>query len=95
MSRVRIRVRAFARDGFFRAHRYWPGEPVEDEVDEATLTILQNERHLAVEILGRSADVEEDEERSRRPAPPPPLPKPGNGKPPNKPAGPSDGGGGA
>ncbi len=93
MSRVRIRVRAFARDGFFRAHRYWPGEPVEDEVDEETLAILQAERNLAVEVLGRSAEAVDDDEPPRRPGPPPPPPKPANAKPAGKPAGtPEEGG---
>lgn len=64
---VRVRVRAFARDGFFRAHRYWPCEPVDDEIDESTLAILQAEPNLAVEILGRSA---EDEKEPETPIPP-------------------------
>ncbi len=64
---VRVHVRAFAREGFFRAHRYWPGEPVDDEVDEATLAILQAERNLAVEVLGRSA---EDDKEPETPVPP-------------------------
>ncbi len=59
---VRVRVRAFSRDGFFRAHRYWPAEPVDDEVDEATLATLQAEPNLAVELLGRSAEDEKDPE---------------------------------
>ncbi|WP_394845180.1 hypothetical protein LZC95_50160 [Pendulispora brunnea] len=74
MSAVRVRVRAFPADGFFRAGRFWPGSALETEVDEDTLKVLEAERNLAVEVLGRSADAGDDD-APRRPSPPPPLPQ--------------------
>jgi len=48
---IRVRVRAVSREGFFRAGQYWPGEWTTTEVEESTLTVLQREPWLVVEIL--------------------------------------------
>lgn len=76
-----VRVRAKRPRGFIRAGVHWPTTWVEHECDEATVKILEAEKHLqVVRVKSRSEDVpaaeptpaapERREERTKRPGRP-------------------------
>lgn len=56
---TKIEVRALPAKGFWRAGRYWPHEPTEAEVDEATLERLLVEPMLSVNVLGEAEEPQE------------------------------------